>query len=356
MMKKRIIMLAGGTGGHIFPALAVAKALQAKQYQVSWLGSRNGMENTLIPKHGLALDTIVIHNLRGKGWLRYCLLPWRLSRAVWQARGILKRRQADLVIGMGGFVAAPGALAAKWLGIPLVVHEQNSKAGWTNRWLARWASKVFCAYPKAFSKTVQAQHIGNPVRQELLTVKHATKTLKSSSLRILVLGGSQGAWAINQVLPETLAYLKGLDYQLWHQCGQRTYQATLAGYQACSQKVFKLTPFIEEMAQAYLWADLVICRAGALTVAELLVMAKPAIFIPLANAVDNHQFHNAQWLVKQGAACLLAQEDLTAQRLADYILLCQPIQKRQKMIEQAQKLAMPNATNEIVMWLEKFVF
>lgn len=346
-MSQRFVIMAGGTGGHIFPALAIATALTEQGHTVTWLGSSKRMETRLVPEAGFELDTLTIQGLRGNGLSGYALLPWRLARAVWQARRILKHRQPDWVIGMGGFAAGPGGMAAKWLGIPLAIHEQNSRAGWTNRLLARWAKQVFCAYPEAFPSKVKAHCIGNPLRQALIDQAHPVKKTTRKHLRVLVVGGSLGAWAINRVMAEALTLLNTIPYEIRHQSGETTYQQTVDLY-AHQQVKADITPFIDDMAAAYQWADIVICRAGALTVSELTLMGKPAIFIPLPHAVDNHQYHNAMWLVEHNAALLIEQADLTAECLAEKITqLADPV-TRMTMAHNAQGLAKPDATQQLL--------
>lgn len=369
-MSQRFVIMAGGTGGHIFPALAIATALTDQGHTVTWLGSSKRMETRLVPEAGFELDTLTIQGLRGNGLLGYALLPWRLARAVWQARRILKHRQPDWVIGMGGFAASPGGMAAKWLGIPLAIHEQNSRAGWTNRLLARWAKQVFCAYPEAFPSKVKAHYIGNPLRQALIDQAQPVKKTTRKHLRVLVVGGSLGAWAINKVMAEAVALYQHAAQILnhvqdnktvssrppsrdlaplivRHQSGETTYQQTVDLYTHHQVKA-DITPFIDDMAAAYQWADIVICRAGALTVSELTLMGKPAIFIPLAHAVDNHQYHNAIWLVEHNAALLIAQADLTAECLAEKMTQLANPATRVTMARNAQGLAKPDATQRLL--------
>ena len=346
-MNQRFVIMAGGTGGHIFPALAIATALKNQGHIVTWLGSSKRMETRFVPEAGFELDALTIQGLRGNGLLGYAFLPWRLARAVWQARRILKHRQPDWVIGMGGFAAGPGGMAAKWLGIPLAIHEQNSRAGWTNRLLARWAKQVFCAYPEAFPSQVTTQCIGNPLRQVLIDQAQPVKKTTRKHLQILVVGGSLGAWPINKIMAEALTLLKNVPCDVRHQSGETTYQQTVDLYTHYQVKA-DITPFISDMATAYQWADIVICRAGALTVSELTLMGKPAIFIPLPNAVDNHQYHNAMWLVEHHAALPIEQATLTAECLAEKVAQLADPATRLTLARNAQGLAKPDATQQLL--------
>ena len=400
-MSQRFVIMAGGTGGHIFPALAIATALKNQGHTVTWLGSSKRMETRLVPEAGFELDTLTIQGLRGNGVLGYAVLPWRLTRAVWQARIILKKRRPDWVIGMGGFAAGPGGMAAKWLGMPLAIHEQNSRAGWTNRLLAHWAKHVFCAYPNAFPGNIKAHCIGNPLRQALIDQAQSVKKTTRKQLRVLVVGGSLGAWAINKVMAEAIALyqhpaqilnhvqddmnthiipdtdpeslsnhdLENLNHiqsdktvssrppsrdlddiapiTIRHQSGETTYQQTVDLYKQHQVKA-NITPFIDDMAAAYQWADIVICRAGALTISEVTLMGKPAIFIPLPHAVDNHQYHNAMWLVEHNAALLIEQKELTPERLAKQISQLTDPATRLTMAQHAQRLAKPDSTQRLL--------
>lgn len=319
MNKTHIVLMAGGTGGHIFPGLAVAKACLSAGYSVSWLGTPHSMEARIIPTHGIEIDFIPIQNVRGKGLLRWALLPWRLLIAMCIARRVLKKRKAALVIGMGGFVAGPGALAARSLNLPLVIHEQNALAGMTNRYLARCAQAVLCGFPRAFKPSVKAIYVGNPVRQEFINL-HAEKAMAAHQpLRVLVVGGSQGARIFNELIPQTLALLPQNSIEIWQQSGEKLYDQAQANFKTLVTSA-KITPFIEDIARAYQWADLVICRAGALTVSELTAAKKPAIFIPLPNAADDHQRLNAEFLSTQGAGILILQKNCSPEKLSETLL------------------------------------
>lgn len=309
---KRIVIMAGGTGGHVFPALAVAQALQGQGWQVSWLGTQKGLESRIVPEQGLAIDWLAVAGVRGKGWWGKLTAIPKLLKACGQAAFILKRRQPDVVLGMGGFVAGPGGLMAKLLGIPLVIHEQNRVPGTTNRLLARLANQVLEAFPDSFDKKFQAVCTGNPLRTTFVNAV-AEKSHHEGVMRVLIVGGSQGAKALNEEVPSALALVP--DILVRHQTGTAMYAEVSAQYQALGVAA-EVHTFIEDMAAAYQWADLVICRAGAMTVSEVAAMGVPAIFIPLPNAIDDHQNANARYLTEANAGLVLPQKNLSAETLA----------------------------------------
>ncbi len=313
-----VLVMAGGTGGHVFPALAVAERLRARGVAVTWMGTRNGLEATLVPKAGIPMEWIEVSGLRGKGLGRKLRTPLMLGRAFRQAGAILRRLQPPVVLGMGGFASGPGGMMARLLGIPLVVHEQNAIAGMTNRWLARFASQVLEAFPNTFPPARRASAVGNPVRESIATLPPPEERWadRNGRPRLLVLGGSQGALALNQLVPRALALLSDdARPEVWHQAGGQLHEAAEAAYREAGMTA-RLTPFIEDMAEAYGWADLVLCRAGALTVAELAAAGVGAVLIPFPFAVDDHQTANARFLEQGGAALIRQQADLTAERLA----------------------------------------
>ncbi|MEA2118374.1 undecaprenyldiphospho-muramoylpentapeptide beta-N-acetylglucosaminyltransferase [Halovibrio sp. HP20-50] len=316
--RRRVLIMAGGTGGHVFPALSLARALQAQQVAVEWLGSPRGIENRLVPEAGIALHTIAISGLRGNGLTGWLKAPLNLSRAVWQARAVIRRFKPDVVVGLGGFASGPGGLAAWLMGIPMVIHEQNAVAGLTNRALSRLAKRTFAAFPEAFGE--RAEVIGNPVREDIAALGDTTRdvaTLSARPLRLLVVGGSLGAVALNERLPPALAALPVEQRpQVRHQAGKSREEVTDANYQQHGVSA-EVSPFIDDMAAAYEWADLVVCRSGALTVAELAAAAKPSLLVPFPFAVDDHQRINAQVLVKAGAAKCVVQSELTVERLSE---------------------------------------
>ena len=313
-----VLIMAGGTGGHIFPGLAVADALARREVPVVWLGSQAGMENRLVPARGIALETLAIGGLRGKGLATQLKMPLRIGKAVWQALRIVKRLQPRAVLSFGGYAAGPGGLAAWLRRRPLLVHEQNRAPGLTNRVLAKLAGRLFCGFPDAFPN---GEWVGNPVRAEFAAVEPPEARLagRAGPLRLLVLGGSQGARALNETLPDVIARLKkGGDIEVRHQCGRDNVDLTMAGYMRHSLPVSP-EPFIEDMVAAYRWADLVVCRAGALTLAELAAVGLPSILVPLPIAADDHQTRNAEFLVERGAARLVPQGDGFRERLGDAV-------------------------------------
>ena len=314
---KTLLVMAGGTGGHIFPGIAVADELKAQGWKIHWLGTADRMEARIVPEHGYDISFINISGLRGKKLLTMLVMPFKLLRSLIQARRVIKTVKPDVVLGMGGYASAPGGLAA-WLSkIPLIVHEQNAAAGLSNRLLARIANKVCCAFPNAFVNGVDAEVVGNPLRASIGRIAVGSKNTEQSNRgckNILVVGGSLGAQILNKVMPDSFKNLSGSDeqYCIWHQTGESNQAQVRASYvkeDIVTGKV-KVTEFITDMAEAYQWADVVICRAGALTVSELAMAATPAIFVPLPHAVDDHQTKNALYLVEREAAKLLPQVKL----------------------------------------------
>ncbi len=337
--ERPVLIMAGGTGGHIFPGLAVARALQAQSVPVVWLGSAHGLENQLVPKAGLTLETLRISALRGKGALALLAAPWRLLRAVMDAIAVLRRHQPRAVVSFGGFAAGPGGLAAWLTRRPLLVHEQNRLPGLTNKVLSKLARRVLCGFANALPGGLW---VGNPVRAEIAALPPPRERFPGrTGLRVLVLGGSQGARALNRVLPQAFAQLRDLDISLRHQCGARMLDEARDAY-AQAQVEARVEPVIDDMAQAYGEADLVIARAGALTLAELCAAGVGAILIPFPHAVDDHQTANARVLVDAGAAQLVPEAQLDATDLATRIraLMTDPA-RRLAMAEAAHALAKP---------------
>lgn len=315
-MAARVIIMAGGTGGHVFPALAVAGELAARGWQVSWLGTPDSFEARVVPAHGFELDTIAAYRLRGQGLGARLLAPWRLLHAMGQAWQVLRRRRPQVVLGMGGFVTGPGGLVSRLLGIPLVIHEQNAIPGLTNRWLARIASRVLQAFPESFNADDRAETVGNPVREEITALPAPALPDASRAPRLLVVGGSLGAQALNETVPAALALLDGTQPpQVRHQAGRGKVEATRESYAAQAVDA-EVVEFLDDMAAAYAWADLAICRAGALTVSELMAAGLPAILVPFPFAVDDHQTANARFLTVANAARLMPQDQMTADALA----------------------------------------
>ncbi len=316
-MSAPVLIMAGGTGGHVFPAMAVARVLQARQRNIVWLGTRRGIEARLVPAAGLPIEWIEVGGLRGKGLMRWLAAPISLLRALWQAHRVLQRQRPGVVLGCGGFASGPGGIAAWLHGTPLVIHEQNAVAGMTNRWLARVATRVAEAFPGSFASARRAECIGNPVRADIALLPPPAVRFagREGALRVLVFGGSQGARALNRLLPQALALAPAsMSLQVLHQCGEQDFEATAAGYRAAGVTA-ELRPFIDDMASAYGWADLVVCRAGALTIAELAATGVAALLVPFPGAVDDHQTRNAQLLVQAGAAVHVAEAGLDGRGL-----------------------------------------
>lgn len=344
-MARTIMIIAGGTGGHVFPALAVAGYLKQEGWRVVWMGAKTGMEATLVPKHGYEMAWVRFSGLRGKGPLRAALLPLNLLIAFWQsARAILAKRP-DVVLGMGGYISFPGAMMASLLHRPLVIHEQNSIAGLANKVLARLADRMLQAFPDALPG---AQLSGNPVREEIaaLAAPRERYGRRAGRLKLLVLGGSLGAQALNEAVPRALALLpQATRPEVTHQAGATHIEALRAGYAAAGARAEALA-FIDDMAGRYAEADVVICRAGALTVAELACAGVASILVPFPHAVDDHQTTNAKFLSLQGAAILLPQAELSAQRLAD-LLRGLTREGLRDMAEKARALGRPGATEAV---------
>ncbi|PWD86535.1 undecaprenyldiphospho-muramoylpentapeptide beta-N-acetylglucosaminyltransferase [Ignatzschineria cameli] len=352
MTRGTIVIMAGGTGGHIFPGIAVAEALQEKGYKIEWLGA-NGLELKLVPQHGFPLHSLAIAGIRGNGLKGWLTLPWRLTKAVLDARRFFKRVAPLCVVGFGGFAAGPGGLAAKSLGIPIIIHEQNAVPGLVNRVLARLSRVNLAAFNAQLPK---AKVVGNPVREGLLSLipyQDRYRARSGKPLQILVVGGSQGARILNEVLSAFAKTEMAETYQIWHQTGKAFYQAHKDD--PCFQGAhYRLTPFIDDMVEAYGWADLIICRAGALTVSEVLVANVASCFIPFARAVDDHQTKNAEALADIGAAYLYQECDFNLATLQEMLTHF----TREQAIEMASKteiLAKPEATTEIVSVIEKVI-
>ncbi|MGA8514062.1 MAG: undecaprenyldiphospho-muramoylpentapeptide beta-N-acetylglucosaminyltransferase [Burkholderiaceae bacterium] len=314
--------MAGGTGGHIFPGLAVAEALRASGLQVQWLGAPNSMESRLVPPRGFALNTIDFSGVRGKGLFTFALLPLRLIKAFWQSIQVIRHVKPDVVVGLGGYISFPAGMMAVLLGKPLVLHEQNSVAGMANKVLAQVADKVFTAFPGVLKK---AEWVGNPLRAEFLQQAEPAERFAPRQadaqhrLQLLVVGGSLGAKALNEIVPLAIALLPAHQRpQVIHQSGEKQIDALRANYAAAGVEA-TLTPFIDNTAAAFAQADLIVCRAGASTVTEIAAVGAAALFVPFPFAVDDHQTTNARFLSNQGAAQLVRQQDLTPELLADML-------------------------------------
>lgn len=337
--QKTALVMAGGTGGHIFPGLAVAQALREQGWNVHWLGAPGSMEERLVPPQGFPLETIDFSGVRGKGLLTLALLPLRLLKAFAQAWAVVRRVRPDVVIGLGGYISFPGGMMATLAGKPLILHEQNSVAGMANKVLANVASRVFCAFPNALPG---AQWVGNPLRQAFLQQPPPAERFagRSGPLRILVVGGSLGAKALNDTVPQALALIPPEQRpQVRHQSGAKQMQALQASYAAAGVQA-ELTPFIDDTASAYAQADLVICRAGASTVTELAAVGAAAIYVPFPHAVDDHQTTNARFVVDAGGGWVVQQTALSPEKLAHMIQNMQ----RSTLLETAQKAKMMQKT------------
>ena len=344
---KHILIAAGGTGGHVYPALAVADYLRAKDIKVTWVGTNRGLESRVIPAAGIPLEIITISGLRGKGLLNWIFVPVKLFHAIYQAVNICLRVKPDAIMGMGGFVSGPCGLAAFILRKPLYVHEQNAIPGLTNRVLSYLATTVMQAFPGSFKRKRNIVETGNPVRQEIteLVKPEIRMTERKGNIRLLIIGGSLGAQALNENVPQALTEIYS-EYrpEIWHQAGKDKLDATIQNYKNANVEA-KVTEFIENMATAYEWADLVICRAGALTVSELASAGVASILVPYPYAVDDHQTANAKFLTSANAAILIKQDEL-AEKLKE--TLTELVQSgRKKLIEMAKaarQLSRPDAT------------
>lgn len=345
-----VLIMAGGTGGHVFPALAVADELRRVGQPVLWLGTRDGLEAKVVPAAGLPIAWITVRGLRGKGVLRLLSAPFMLIGALWQAGRVLLRARPRAVLGMGGFVTGPGGFMAWLLRRPLLIHEQNSVAGLTNRLLAPLAARVLVAFPGALPERVHPLHTGNPVRGAITDVRPPRERFatRSGRPRLLVLGGSLGAQALNETVPRALAQLPAEHRpEVRHQAGIKHIDAARDAYQRAGVAA-QVDAFVEDMAAAYAWADLVVCRAGALTIAELTAVGVAAILVPYPHAVDDHQTGNARYLVNAGAALLIAQPQLDAEALAS--LLSELFTDRARLLrmaEAARGLAHPEAARVV---------
>lgn len=346
-MSKTLMVMAGGTGGHVYPAMAVADHLKALGWQIVWLATEGGMENRLIAGKDYQVAMISMHGVRGKGMLRWLILPWQLLKAFTQSYSALKDCKPDVVLGMGGFAAFPGGIMARLMRKPLVIHEQNSIAGLTNRLLSYVATRVLAAFPSAFG--MHAILVGNPVRAEIaaLPVPEIRMAEHEGKMRLLVVGGSLGAQVLNEVVPQALAQMPVESRpRVIHQAGTRHIEVLRANYRAAGVDTdgdVELRAFVDDMAAAYAWSDLVICRAGALTIAELSAAGVASVLVPFPFAVDDHQTHNAAYLADNGAAILVPQSEFTVQGLMK-ILAGMTREKLVGMAEKARVLGKPEAT------------
>jgi len=346
-----VLIMAGGTGGHIFPGLAVAEVLQTRNVPVRWLGAEGGMETRTVPAAGIALDVVSITGLRGKGAMRWVKMPLMLLRAVWQARRLLNANRPACAVSFGGYAAAPGGIAAWTKGIPVLVHEQNRIPGLTNRLLSKFSRKILQGFPGTFPEEASAIDCGNPVRRQVAALDDPQTRLagREGPIRILVTGGSQGAQVLNRMVPAALQMLfTSVALEIRHQAGAKRVDEAQDAYAQAGVKA-EITPFIDDMAAAYAWADLVICRSGALTVAELAAAGVAAVLVPFAYAVDDHQTRNAEYLAEAGAAIILDQLSLNPEILAAALKpLLSDRSVLLNMAVAARSMALPNAAEKVV--------
>jgi UDP-N-acetylglucosamine--N-acetylmuramyl-(pentapeptide) pyrophosphoryl-undecaprenol N-acetylglucosamine transferase len=342
----RVMVMAGGTGGHVFPALAVAEELRERGCRIDWLGTERGIEARIVPAANIPLHILPISGVRGKGLATLVRAPWRIFRAVVAARQMFRQIKPQVVLGMGGYVAGPGGIAARMMGIPLVIHEQNARAGTTNKWLSKFATRVLTAFPQVLPA---ASCIGNPVRTNIaaLPAPSVRGVGTRQPMRVLVLGGSLGAQALNEAMPDAVAELiQDNKIEVRHQTGEKHHAATGALYRQRGVAV-EVTAFIGDMAEALAWADLVVCRSGALTVAELSAAGVASILVPFPFAIDDHQTANAEWLVNLGAAELHQQNTLSPDFLKERFMsfIAQP-NRLLEMAEAARGAAQSDATQK----------
>jgi UDP-N-acetylglucosamine--N-acetylmuramyl-(pentapeptide) pyrophosphoryl-undecaprenol N-acetylglucosamine transferase len=345
-----VLIMAGGTGGHVYPALAVARELLAQRVPVLWLGTRSGLEARVVPAAGIPIKWMYISGLRGKGLLSL-LVPLKLLLACLQAAWVIIRNRPRIVLGMGGYVAAPGGLICRLLMKPLVIHEQNAVAGFTNRLLAKLANSVLQAFPNTFPPKLHAYHTGNPVREDIANIPLPDVRLaqRKGRLRLLVIGGSQGSTFLNEIVPQAVATMPSAVWpEIRHQAGRGHAEATQQIYQS-RDIAAQVTSFIDDMAEAYGWADVAVCRAGAMTVAELAAAGLSSILVPFPQAVDDHQTRNARFLADNGAAILANQSKLTPEALGDWLGELSVDRKRLlRMAQNARALARLDATRLVV--------
>lgn len=342
-----VMIMAGGTGGHVFPALAVAEELRGRAQPVVWMGTRKGLEARVVPAAGIEMEWISIAGLRGRGAAAWLAAPFRIAIAIMQALAAIRRRKPAVVLGMGGFVAGPGGVAAWLCRRPVLIHEQNAVAGTTNRLLSRIARRVFEAFPGSFPGGVAAELVGNPVRRDVLDLAHRNKAGKGRSgdaVHVLILGGSQGARVLNERVPEAMAMIPdGVSVDIWHQAG-RGLETAQRGYAERGVEA-RVDSFVQDMASAYAWADMVICRAGALTIAELAAAGLGAILVPFPYAVDDHQARNAESFSSGDAGIVIPEQEFTPRRLAgELVALLDRPDRLADMGASARAQACPGAT------------
>lgn len=343
-----LMVMAGGTGGHVFPALAVAKELQRQGVRITWLGTRRGLESTVIPANDIAIEWVSVEGLRGKGIASLLLAPFKLLRAMWQSAAAIRRVKPNCILGMGGFVAGPGGLMARLMGRPLVVHEQNAVAGLTNQALAKIANKVLTGFQNVEGLPKSAVWLGNPVRASIKAdLERTSEVIGDAHINVLIIGGSQGAHSFNEKLPSVFAQLNHSRLSIWHQSGRARSESVVENYAGVKVKA-RVDEFIDDMAEAYHWADVLICRSGAMTIAECCAAAKPALLVPYPFSAGDHQIKNAQALVNVGAGIMVMNEDITEQPMLD--AMSNLLTSKQKLIgmgKQAYDLHKPDALQQV---------
>ena len=354
MKNKRVLIMAGGTGGHIYPALACAKLFESQGYEVRWLGSKGGMELDLVPQHDIGIDAISIKGVRGNGLLGLLLAPFRILYAIGQSIALVRSFKPSVVLGMGGFVAGPGGVAAKLCSVPLIVHEQNAVAGTTNKLLAKISSRVLQAFSGALPRGLT---VGNPVRSDILNLREKPESYrKGRPLKLLVVGGSLGAQAINELMPKVLASWTGdVRIDVWHQTGKRNIEAVSSWYLDANVEA-RVDAYIDNMNDAYYWADVVLCRSGAMTISELAIAGLPSILVPFPYAIDDHQTKNAESLVSAGAARIMPQTELSVASLQSVLNeFISEVDLLKNMGKSAKKVAYPDATENVVAECKRFI-
>jgi UDP-N-acetylglucosamine--N-acetylmuramyl-(pentapeptide) pyrophosphoryl-undecaprenol N-acetylglucosamine transferase len=348
---KRVLITAGGTGGHVFPGIAVAKLLQERGIEVVWLGTQKGLDAKLVPEANIPFYPVSIQGLRGKGKLSLLLAPFKILKALLHSMKIIRQTKADVILGMGGYVSGPAGLAAFLLRKPLYIHEQNAIAGMTNRFLSRFAKGVLTAFPKAFSRKISVIETGNPIRMDLLHLQSPEQRFanRGNPLRLLVIGGSQGAGFLNRLVLEMHSQFDESELQICHQTGIKDFEFVKEEYRNHGSRNITVKAFIDDMPAVYSWADIVLCRSGALTVSELAAVGIGSILVPFSHAVDDHQTHNAWYLAEAGAAIVIPEKELTAERLSH--LLKEFREDRHSLLEMANaasQLAKRDATEVVV--------
>ncbi|MBL4670878.1 MAG: undecaprenyldiphospho-muramoylpentapeptide beta-N-acetylglucosaminyltransferase [Arenicella sp.] len=351
MSNGRLMVMAGGTGGHVFPALAVAKQLRDAGVEVTWLGTKRGLESEVIPANNIAIEWVSVEGLRGKGTLSLMLAPFKLARAMWQSAVAIRRVQPDCILGMGGFVSGPGGLVARLMGRPLIVHEQNAVAGLTNKVLAKIATRVLSGFANVEGLPSSAIWVGNPVRQAIKP-QHSNISKK---LNVLIIGGSQGANSFNLKLPQVFSTIDTESISIWHQSGRGRDAEVTALYKA-NGVIAKVSEFIDDMAAAYAWADLLICRSGAMTIAECCAAAKPALLVPYPFSAGDHQQRNALTMVNVGAAKIIPNQQIDKPEFSrELVSLLSDKGVLRKMGHKAHTLHKPNALNDVVAVCQEYL-